>query len=303
MKNKKGKLFINLLAAVIIATTPIVAYCSESDPIDSLNVSNYYRRLSIGLNIPTYRDFATSPLFYNGYGILLQTSWFKNSIRRERDLQIGLTLNNMSARIPKSNYIQPKTNAVFAQLNIRYNRLFQLKSISNEKVNYKLGGLAQTTQNFRINQNLQNNAIGLENITNLMVSAQMTRDVSRNRQRTFNFGLFKIRRSPVKRDLRFQLNYGIANFNYRPGYAYTYVPEINGSETSFIKFLRSSYKWSYFDGQRLNTDLEFIIYLPNGNATSWSYTWDIAHVPGNYQAFQMASHQIRYRLYFHAKKR
>ena len=297
------KINIILLIVVIRTILPCVSFGTHTPASDSTNASAYYRRLAIGLTNATYRDFATSPLFYSGSGILLQTSWFKQSNSKERDLQFGLVLNNMSARIPKSNYMQPETNAIFAQLNIRYNRLFRLNSISTDRVDYKLGGLAQTTQNLRANPSLFNNALGLENITNIMVSAQMTRDVSRNRNRTLNFRLFKINLRPVKRDLRFQLNYGLANFNYRPGYAYLYVPEINGTETTNLQFFLSSYKWSGFDGQRVTTDLEYIIYMPNGNASSWSYTWDIASAPGNHELFQMASHQIRYRMYFHTKKR
>jgi hypothetical protein len=299
--NKKPTII--LLIVAISTIIPSATFGTDTPAGDSTNVRMYYSRLSLGYTIATYRDFATSPLFYNGSGILLQTSWFKQSNSTERDLQFGLVLNNMSARIPKSNYMQPETNAIFAQLNIRYNRLFRLNSISTDRVDYKLGGLAQTTQNLRANPGLFNNALGLENITNIMVSAQMTRDVSRNRNRTLNFRLFKINLRPVKRDLRFQLNYGLANFNYRPGYAYLYVPEINGTETTDLQFFLSSYKWSGFDGQRVTTDLEYIIYMPNGNASSWSYTWDIASAPGNHEPFQMASHQIRYRMYFHTKKR
>ena len=297
-----------LLLLLLIFNVPIVfngkGQVKEiTDSSKAINGKNYYLVLSAGLKNAIFRDFATSPLFYNGFGLDLQTEWLKKSQQKERSLEFGLGFCSMSARIPKSDYIQPRTNALFAQGNVRYNRLFQLKSISNTRFNYKLGGTFQTTQNLRLNSNLDNNALGLENITNIMFSAQITSDVSRNQERKLNFWLFKINLHPVKRDLRFQINYGIANFNYRPSYAFAYVPEINGTETTDLRFILSSYNWSYFDGQRCNTDLEYIVYLPNGNARSLSYVWDIAHVPGKYEPFQMASHQIRYRLYFHTKKR
>ena len=170
-----------LLLLLLIFNVPIVfngkGQVKEiTDSSKAINGKNYYLVLSAGLKNAIFRDFATSPLFYNGYGLELHTEWLKRSQQKERSLEFGLGFYSMSARIPKSDYIQPRTNAVFAQGNIRYNRLFQLKSFSNTRFNYKLGGTLQTTQNLRLNPNLDNNGLGLENITNIMFSAQITSD-------------------------------------------------------------------------------------------------------------------------------
>lgn len=264
--------------------------------------SDYYSILSVGSNRPIYRDFATSPLFYTGFGLDLQAAWLRRSEKRERLFDIGLGLNMLNAKIPESNFLQAQSSAFLIQLNASYSQLFALDRFSTDKTNIKVGGVIRTTQNFRVNPSLQNNALGLENSTNLMASGQIIRNISRNTPKELNLWVFKPTLKPVKRDLRFQLNAGVLNFNYRPGYAYAYEGEIIGTETKPLSWVLSNYKWS-LNGWRLGTELEFKTYLPNGNARSWSYVWDASHVPGRYENFQLASHQLRFTYYFHTKTR
>jgi hypothetical protein len=135
-----------------------------------------------------------------------------------------------------------------------------------------------------------------------MASGQIIRDVSRKTQRQLNLWLFKPTLKPVKKELLFQFNAGLLNLNSRPGYAFYYFEEIVGLETQLSSWLLSNYKWT-LNGWRFNTAFEYIKYLPNGNAKSWSYVWDAANAPGRFETFQMASHQIRYTYYFHTKTR
>lgn len=272
------------------------------DKPDTLSPINYYSQLSLGLTSPIYRDFATSPLFYRGAGIYVSSSWLKHSDRRERKFKMGLGVNALFARVPESDFINSGGFATLVNLNLNYQQLWKLESLSNIKNNVKVGGTVVTSQNIRLNNSLYNNALGLENISNVMASGQLTRDISRTEPKQLNLFFFKPTLKPVKRDLRFQLNMGILNFNYRPGYAYSYDSEMIGLETSPLSWAFSNYKWS-MNGWRLNTQIEYIEYLPNGNARSWSYIWDAAHAPGKFEAFQMASHRIQYTLYFHTKKR
>jgi hypothetical protein len=299
---KKRNLIIFLMILSINVIPSGMIYAQDMMAADPGISSNYYRTLSLGINNPMYRDFATSPLFYNGYGIYLQTSWLKRSTKRERSLEVGIGGNSVSARIPESNFFQPSTSGFYGQLNARYLQLWELKQVSNEKNNIKLGGVIQTSQNIRVNTNLFNNAIGLEKFINIMASGQIIRDVSRKTQRQLNLWLFKPTLKPVKKELLFQFNAGLLNLNFRPGYAFYYFEEIVGLETQLSSWLLSNYKWT-LNGWRFNTEFEYIKYLPNGNAKSWSYVWDAANAPGRFETFQMASHQIRYTYYFHTKTR
>jgi hypothetical protein len=278
------------------------SHANEGTVSDSTNPTNYYRTLTLGLSNSTYRDFATSPLFYSGGGGVIQTSWIKRSAKKERAFVMNLNINSVNARVPKSDYLQPNTSAIFSQINMKYLRLWEVNTNFGNRNNLKIGGVVQSSQNIRLNISLENNALGFENISNIMASGQITRDISRKTERRLNLWLIKPKLKPIKRDLRFQLNAGLLNMNYRPSYNYAYHGELIGLETNPLSWLLSNYKWS-LNGWRFNTELEYITYLPNGNATSWAYVWDAAHAPGRFENFQMASHQIRYTYYFNTKTR
>lgn len=268
---------------------------------DSLH-TKYYTRLSTGITTPIYRDFATSPLFFSGIGLNLSTAWLKHSDSRERIFQLEMGGAVMSPNTPESDFIQTGGLSFFGQFNAFYQQLWKLEALSNTQNNIKVGGALVTTQNIRINGALVNNLLGLESIYNLMASAQITRDISRKKEKEINLLLFKPVLKPAKRDLRFLFNVGVLNVNHRPGYTYTYNSEMNGTETGPAAWTYYNYQWA-LNGWRLQTQLEYIKHLPNGNARSWSYVWRAAHVPGRHEAFQMASHQIQFTLFFNSKKR
>src|SRR5690554_1116971 len=204
-----------LLFFVFFCFSPIYSQEEEvSNRLKTLQETNFYSLLSVGLTHSIYRDFATSPLFYDGVGIDISAAWLKESDQRERTFESGLGASIHSPRVPKSNFIQPGGLAGFANLRFFYQELWKLEQLSNAKNNTKIGGGFMLTQHVRGNPALQNNAIGLENLTNLMVSAQWRRDISRTEAKELNLLFFKLMSSPVKRNLRFLLNVGILNFNY-----------------------------------------------------------------------------------------
>ena len=265
---------------------------------DSTVITNHYRKLSIGLNRPVFRDFATSPLFYNGTGIALALGFNKVSPKMERSLDISGSFNMMQARIPDSEYLQASSNSRFVNLNLRYLRLWALGRFSSERNKLKVGGVFLSSQNLRINPALQNNRTGLENLTNVMLSTQLNRDISRKQSRTINLLFFKPKLKEVRRELRFQLNIGVLNFNYRPTYAYLFHESMGNTDESKGRKNELS-----MNGWRFGTEIEISRFLFNGNMRSIAYLWDAVHAPGSYSPFQMASHQIRYSIYFQTKKR
>jgi hypothetical protein len=226
-----------------------------------------YQTLTMGYNSPVYRDFATSPLFYSGTGISLQTSWLKKSHKRERALDLNFNYSSMSADVPQSSYLQSSSFASFIQVNLRYLQLWDFKRFSNEKNNFKIGGNVLNTLNIRPNSGLFNNALGFENITNVMASVQFTGDISRKNERKIKLGMIKTVLKPKKRECRFQLNAGLLNLNSRPGYAFSYADELNGLETE--AWILSDYRLSA-NGWRFNTELEFIKYLSIILPESWT---------------------------------
>lgn len=303
--NYKPSFNKNFLAVIVLLFIGTQCYSQERESLDTVKTEspiNFYTQLSIGLTSPLYRDFATSPLFYRGLGIHLSTAWQKRSDKRERIFKVAFGFSALTPRVPKSKLIQPGGLAFYGRVDFYYQQLWKLEALSNEKNNLKIGGAVNITQNIRANPALQNNTMGLENISNVMASAQWTLDISRTKTKQLNLWLFKPTLKPVKRELRFLVNVGVLNFNFRPGYAYAYDSELNGMDTNPVSWAFSNYKFS-MNGWRVKTQLEFIKYLPNGNARAWSYVWEAANAKGKYEPFQMASHRIQFTLYFNTKTR
>ncbi|MFM7358087.1 MAG: hypothetical protein ACKO1T_05855, partial [Sediminibacterium sp.] len=109
-----------------------------SDPGKSDYLSNTYRLISVGLILPNYIDFATSPLSYSGWGPQVSISYLKRSARRERIFEIaGSYSPAMRADIPFSDFIQPSSGGNFARFNARYQRLWRMNKLSDKKNNVK----------------------------------------------------------------------------------------------------------------------------------------------------------------------
>jgi hypothetical protein len=267
--------------------------------VDSLHKS-WYIVTSNALGTLLIRDFATSPLFYVGPSIRLAPGGLMLSQKADMQWSIDLSAASVIAKAPKSNFAQTLTGALVLSGEVYAHYLHHIDIPVNSRFEAKIGGAAMFSSNIRYNSSLGNNGIGVDNLANLMFAAKFTKDISRKQERIINLYIFKPRLKPVKRDLSLQVNAGILNFNHRPGYAYTYESEINGTETTPVKWLFDNYSWS-MNGWRLHTRLNLTRYLPNGNARQWSYVWDAAHAPEKHEAFQMATHRIQYSLFFNFK--
>ncbi|GCD77213.1 hypothetical protein JCM31826_06950 [Thermaurantimonas aggregans] len=250
----------------------------------------------------SYRDFATSPLFYTGPGLLLTTSNHSRSATREQILDLRFGLFTAFGQAPESTVLSSISTATYTSMQVYYHYLFGSNKYSSDMWNFKVGPSLVITQNIRLNPGLFNNALGLENISNLMATGLVTRDMTRKRERQLNFYLFKVKLKERRRELRVQMNAGLLNFNFRPGYAYAYDAEIIGTETHPLQWIFANYKWS-MNGWRLQTHIEWLWYLHNGNAFSLFYDWDALHAPGRHEAFQMATHSAGFTYYFERKIR
>ena len=204
------------------------------------------------------------------------------------------------AKTPKSFYYQTYTQAFFLRGELYYHLLYDIKRLSSSFCSFKLGGAVVYSSSVRFNQSIGNNGIGVDNLVNLMVAVKLDRDISRKSQKAIDFLLFTKVMNPKKRDLSFQLNTGILNLNYRPGYTYSYSGEINGVETNPINWFFQNYRWSV-NGWRLSSKFNYTLYLPNGNARQFSYVWDAISAPGRHSGFEMATHRLQITFLFNTK--
>ncbi|MGF1636009.1 MAG: hypothetical protein ACFCUU_02975 [Cyclobacteriaceae bacterium] len=293
------KLLMSLIAMGIFS-----AQAQDASDDATEVATNYVLRYfapSFGFLNANYRDFATSPLFYEGPGIHIGLSWLWESARWENALETDFNFSAANAVAPESSYFEFTTTSIFLNNQVYNHYLRKIDQLSSERFDVKLGGAFISNFNARINSELQNAAAGIEVLANLMLAGKIETDVSRTESKTQKIWFIRYTLRPEERRLSFQLNTGLLNMNWRPGYAYLSDSEFNGSETGGLGYLLAGHRWS-MNGWRFGTRLEYTKYKTNGNGTKLSYLWDVAHVPGRHEAFQMASHTFKYTLLINTNK-
>lgn len=257
--------------------------------------------LSPGFTSFSYRDFATSPLFYSGVGIRAAVGYEIKTDQHEHLIDVDYIIGAAFAQNPLSVTAGNSTLAIMNTSNLYYHYLHKLTSFFDDKYKISMGGSFMNSFNVRINPALNNNSVGIENISNFMFSFKLNRDISRHQVIIEDLFLFKRKLMPANRSLSFQCNIGLLNFNYRPGYAYNYLGEMDGSSTNPLKYALENHQWST-NGIRLNTRIEFSYYKPYKNGSKWAYVWDFANVPGKFEKYQSAFHRLEYVLIINRNK-
>lgn len=257
--------------------------------------------LTAGIGYASFRDFATSPLFYNGPGISLAIE--KQTLRQKSETLWGFSplLSSTMAGIPQSNYYQTSTSSMLISFDAYFQHLRLVPQLSSDKLKLKAGGTLKATQNIRINQSLNNAALGAESFVNLMLSLKADTDISRKEEKNIKLWFLNFKQKPARRNLSFQANIGLLNFNHRPSYNYFYFSEMDGNSVSSLSSMMKTYDWS-LNGWRVGTKIEFSKFASSGNGFKIAYVWDITSAPGKHQAFQMASHRIQYSLIINKNK-
>lgn len=276
-----------ILIALCCLGTWLEVSAQPAESYDPQKASARYRSFTQDFEIYTFRDFATSPLFYAGFkaGFIHYSRIIETPVNaHEWHVQLKA---GTAASLGMSS--ENTASSIGGHLSFSYRYLHKLQALDDRVAHVQLGATLISTQNLRVNSSLQNNNPGVENISNLMFSGKLIRDLSRESPRTVHFYLFKKTFQPVRRELHLAADVGLLNFNYRPGYAYIYEDEINGTETDMFAYLFSDHRWS-LNGWRLRTETGWTRYLKNGNAIRYAYQWDALHAPGRFEAYQQASH-------------
>ena len=266
-----------------------------SDSAQKVPVLNSpFRSLQFGIarTSSVFRDFATSPLFYHGSPMQYCLAWSKDEGRKER----RLSLKYQSGKF-KPELKEVQTPSTVSTIYLQYSRLWYLTSW--KKTDFRLGGMLDFGGNLRINPSLQNNAAGLEIFNTLFLSAKASRDVSRLNEKSGKFlFLFKYRRVPRRRTISLQLNAAVMNNSFRNGYIYSNQANITNKPNILY-----NYKFNTFSGYRLNTALEYSIFLSNGNAIRYSWNWDAFQSGEKFNRLEMAHHAFQVSFLFQIPKR
>lgn len=257
----------------------------EQDIQDKSNTSKVlktvrpaYLDIAIGIQHSTFRDFATSPLFYVGRPMYIALAHIDMDAKRESGFRFTYSFDNFVSQVERNHTIS-KVNTFGAN----YTELFELRSISSQKFNLKLGGQLNATTHIRNNESFGNNSNGFDVIANLFGSVKGTLAMRRNQNKP-------------KKHLAFGLHIGLINTSYRNGFIYTrQAPLLNEDN------INDGYAFIFFSGYRINSSLDYCFWLKNGNAVQLSYWWDI-YKTGGTDTFEMATHFLKLSLLFNLKQ-
>lgn len=264
---------------------------SEELPISKKQIRKLrptYLNIGIGNNSSKFRDFATSPLFYNGSAIQILISRLKKDNLRESELGLTYDFGNYS-----TTFNENTTVSAVKRVELFYSRLYRVNQLSSNRYNTKIGFQVNGTGNLRINEGLLNNAFGLETFANLIGSIKFTKDISRKQPKEKKIGFIKYKLIEKKSDIAFRLNVGLINSSFRNGYIYNGQSGIINKADNF-----ENYQFKIFSGFRMGSRLDYTRYLKNKNAIQLSYIWDAYKTGGELDKFEMAHHTLRFTLLF-----
>lgn len=271
-------------------------FCQEKVPStgkDARKGRPAFIDISFGMNNSRFRDFATSPLFFKGTPFYISLSQLKLGAKRERET--GLFYSFGTYKSDFNNHInKSKVNT----LTSNYSQLYQLNKWGNESLNVKVGGSISITSIFRINESLQNNAVGIDIIPTIFGSIKVTKDISRREATEKNFLFFRYNLKQRNRNFAFRFNIGLFNSSYRNGYIYSGQSYIINDPNIF-----DGYQFNAFSGFRLNSNLDYTVILKNKNRIQISYLWEAYKTNDKYGQLEMANHVIKLSLLFNTNNK
>lgn len=261
-----------------IGTLPASLAGSEKDSAGAKSPRPLYAGIGIGNNISSFRDFATSPLFYKGTAKTISLFVDRPSDKKDMFIQV---------RYSAGTYHYDRSETVIVSklksASARYSMLWKINPVSGDKLNIKVGGTFDAWADLRINKGLQNNAAGAELFTTLFLSIKASHPVVITETKKFWFLKF----NPRYRNTCFQLNLPVMNNTFRNSYIYTSTTGLDGrTNTNLFK----GYEFQAFSGLRLSTNLMYEQAVFNNNILRFTYDWDMLLSGKKYDQFQMANH-------------
>ena len=152
-----------------------------------------YIRTGGGIGYGQFRDFATSPLFYDGLVNRTNIGYLRKDNFRELDYGFIFDSGNSFTTTYRNDYLSNDSykEASFSRLDLHFGQLFGVDRLSILGLNTKIGYKLSASGNLRINQSLSNNGIGAEGFVNLFGALKLTKDFSREKQYRKSYFLFR----------------------------------------------------------------------------------------------------------------
>ena len=285
------------LTTVFLLAFPIVSWSQVTEPSLSAKESKKERAsfigITAGLSSSSFRDFATSPLIYDGPVLYVALSRMKTNVSNE--FEMGISASGGAYNTDFNEHItfsEAFTGSVF------YSQLYQISFLSSSKWNLKAGGLIDVTGNLRHNESFGNNSLGFELFPTLFGSVKIIRDISRTTTKQKKIWFMNYILNPVDRKISLHLNPGVINSAFRNKYIYFRHLSAIDENKPF-----ADYEYKLFSGLRLNTALDYTVRLKNKNLYQFSYVWNVYRTGGELDKYEMAQHTITLTLFYNTNNR
>ncbi|MCO5269566.1 MAG: hypothetical protein M9897_11810 [Brumimicrobium sp.] len=285
---------------LVILTNSTAQRHTFKDTVPAIIECNYFApRFSIGSM--TLRDENLSPLFYDGVNLNFGVGyeWYKP--KWYHDVFVGLDYGALRAKLPKSFMPTNKdmTHVVGFQLSTTH--LWRTPWLRSEKWVIETGGAFKTAPYVKINPSLFNNTVSFQYFMNIMGATKISYDLSRTASsyKTTKKGKEKFK-GAVQRKLNLQVDYGLLNLGYLPGFTNVYMSEY-GDE---MKTLTSMFKEYYFtlNSWRFDFKLEFLHLFSTGNGHRIALVTSVIHTPGRYRPLDFGATFLQYTMMINQKK-
>ncbi len=283
-----------LLFLLIIVSLPAHSRDKEKRELKKTErrARDKYLGLGLGFSYVKVTDQATSPLLYKGFNFPFASLGFMtHSDKIIKTFETDFSFGNLKSDIETPWYDSPNTSYYLA---IRYNILYRLRKIVNEKINWYLGPEFNINGHFRVNYKYDNSALTFDNYYGLGIATRFEYPFS---WKSSSFKFLGINFNRRDRDLRlsWQLSTPVASFLIRP----TYVTITNFIDPDLrTKITDEQTTGGIFVPFNLRSQTELYYILHNQNMFKLSYVWNFySHDPG-YNKVQSAFHGLAFSFIF-----
>jgi len=246
---------------------------------------------SLGGTFVKSADNATSPLQYKGFAPSAGLSYLVHSTKVINVFETDFSYGWLKARTISPWYQQKTTNIIF---NVRYYKLYMVKPIIKNRVNWYLGGEVFINSSFRVNIKYGNSAFTFNSYAGIGPVTRFEFPFG-YKTRKVKIWFMKFNRRDRNLRLSFQLSVPVLNVLVRP----TYITVTNFIDPDLQSAITSDHIYSgFFEPFSLSTQTELYYILHNQNMLKLSYNWNFFHHDPGYNKVQTASHAILFSYIF-----
>ncbi len=251
-----------------------------------------YLGLGLGFSYLNVMDQATSPLKYKGFNFpFASLGYLTHSDKRIKTFETEFSFGNLNSSIETPWYDAPNTSYYLV---IRYNIIYRLRTIVNDKINWYIGPEFNINGHFRVNYKYDNSALTFDNYYGAGIATRFEFPFSW-KSRTSKFLSMNLHRRD--RDLRLSLQLSTPVFSYliRPTYV-TITNFIDPEKRTTISDEQTT--GGFFIPFNLRSQTELFYILHNQNMFKLSYIWNFYHHDPGYNKVQTAFHGVAFSFIF-----